>query len=286
MLEPDPTCRSRPASKRSSPPSARPSRSTPLETVSLNLDYLGTRLRRAYRRVSNRGGNGTVVRLKFETDGRCLRPVRQVQCRSRFRRFARCSFSRAMRFLRAAFCASSLRRAMSFLSSLIAASDVDRPGPAGLFGSTMECTPPSAPSKIGPRECGSKTLGTGAASASQLGAGVRIVRRAADNRKTHCSCLAPRSSSSLHRRPGGVIRNFRQRRRTCPAGGRYATASAKQGKLPISTQSQPSRGIFLNARPPETAPSRSNQQPIHDDDFVADAHRSSGPSSRRDLSEG
>ncbi len=66
---------------------------------------------------------------------RALRPVGEGQSRSQLRSFARCSFSRVARFLRAAFCASSLRRAISFLSSLTAASDVDRPGP-GLFGST------------------------------------------------------------------------------------------------------------------------------------------------------
>jgi hypothetical protein len=91
--------------------------------------------------------------------------ARQVQSRCHFRRFARCSFSRAARLLRPAFCASSLRRWISVLSLLIAASDVDRPGP-GLFGSTNGVRSSLRARGIWPR--------------MQLGAGVVVARRAAD----------------------------------------------------------------------------------------------------------
>lgn len=74
-----------------------------------------------------------------------------AQSRSHLRRFARCTFSRATRLSRPAFCIASLRRAISFLTPATAASDVDRPGP-GLFNSTIRAHSSTAPLRNEPRE--------------------------------------------------------------------------------------------------------------------------------------
>jgi hypothetical protein len=53
---------------------------------------------------------------------------RRAQSRSHARRRAICSFSRAVRLIRAAFCASSLRRAISFVTSPNVSVGFDRSG--------------------------------------------------------------------------------------------------------------------------------------------------------------